>query len=70
MAKSTEGACPIATNIYIRKQAKKEKISLREMMRKYSEESETPYATLDNWVHPRKKNDAKNGVISFFQNRK
>jgi hypothetical protein len=64
MAIRTEGACPISTNIYIRKQAKKEKISLREMMRRYSKESETPYATLDNWVHPRKKNDAKNGVIS------
>ena len=43
MSRRTDGACPIATSIFIRKQAKKEKIPLREMMRKYSEESETPY---------------------------
>lgn len=64
MSRRTDGACPIATNIFIRKQAKKEKISLREMIRKYAEESETPYETLQKWVHPRKKSEAKNGLIS------
>jgi hypothetical protein len=64
MARKTEGECPIATNVYIRKQAKKEKISLREMMRRYSKDSDTPYSTLDRWVHPRKKGDVKSDVKS------
>ena len=55
MARKTEGECPIATNIYIRRRAKKEKISIKKMMEIYSKESETPYATLDRWVYPRKK---------------
>lgn len=52
MAHKTEGDCPIATNIFIRKQAEKLGVALEEMINKYAEESGTPKDTIRNWVWP------------------
>ncbi len=32
------------------------------MIKKYSKESDTPYATVEKWVYQRKESNAKNGV--------
>jgi hypothetical protein len=62
MAHKTEGQCPVATDVFIRKQAKKLGVSLEKMIEDYALESETPKETIRHWVWPRKrsvKNDSK-----------
>ena len=61
MAHKTEGQCPIATAIFIRKQADKKGSSVRKMIKEYAKESGLPKDTLDKWVWPRKPTAAKNG---------
>jgi len=59
MAHRTEGECPIATNIFIRKQAKRLGVSLEAMIKKYAEEAERPVETIRHWVWPRSKETVK-----------
>jgi hypothetical protein len=61
MAHKTEGQCPLATAIFIRKQAEKLGVSLERMIENYAVEAETPRETIRHWVWPRKrtvKNDS------------
>jgi len=53
--KTEDGTCPIATNIFIRKQAEKRKISIRKMIEDYSKEAEIPIGTLNDWIWPKEK---------------
>lgn len=62
MAHKSEGDCPVATAVFIRKQADKQGLSVNEMINEYSTESGLPKSTLDKWVWPRKPGTAKNGV--------
>ena len=62
MAYKTEGQCPIATDIFIRKRAKRLGVSLEKMIEDYAVEADTPKETVRHWVWPRKrtvKNDSK-----------
>jgi len=52
MAHKTEGDCPIATAIFIKKQAEKQGVSLNKMIELYAEESERPIGTIRDWVWP------------------
>jgi hypothetical protein len=60
MAHKTEGGdCPLTVNAIIRKRAKDEKISLRKMITRTSEEIDVPEKTIKEWVWPRKKSARK-----------
>lgn len=52
MARRTEGECPIATSIFIKKQAEQRGVSLNEVIKQYSEETGTPVRTVERWVWP------------------
>lgn len=54
MAHKTEGECPIAVSIFIRKQAEKYNMPITKAIKDYSNDSGTPEATVSNWVYPRK----------------
>jgi hypothetical protein len=57
MARKTEGECPIATKIFIEREAKKRAISKLKMIEYYSKESGTPTSTLKSWVYEQRKKD-------------
>ncbi len=62
MAHKTEGQCPLATAIFIRKQAERLGVPLEKMIEDYAVEADTPKETVRHWVWPRKrtvKNDSK-----------
>jgi len=65
MAHITDGECPVATSIFIRKQAEKRGVSINEQIKDYADESGTPFDTVEKWVWPRLKSaenhTAKNG---------
>lgn len=67
MAHKTEGDCPIATSIFIRKEAKRRGISINKMVDHYSQEAEIPKGTLDRWVYPRKKSNVSNDVTAKWE---
>jgi len=64
MAHKTEGDCPVATGIFIRKQADKQGLSVREMIKQYACEVELPESTVSKWVWPKKDGATKNGSSS------
>ena len=54
MAHKKEGDCPVATGIFIRKQAERQGVSINKMIGMYAEEADRSIGTIQSWVYPRK----------------
>jgi replication-associated recombination protein RarA len=55
MAYKSQGTCPVATAVFIRKQAERQGISLNESIRRYAAEAEIPEPTVRKWAFRKEK---------------
>jgi hypothetical protein len=53
MAYKNQGTCPIATAIFITKQAEKHGVSINKAIEGYAAEADIPVKTLEGWVWPK-----------------